>query len=257
MQQIQFLDAIVANKLLEEQESNKRAQDLAGRLSGSILGNPLLFQILHMIGVPEKNIDEYVLRKFQRGHHVEAWIMTHIPGLVIDKDDKQQEISYRGVTGHIDAVVNMKEWDMPKLGIIPHEVKSVTNMKYKRIEKAMEADWQHQLQAGMYAMALEASHFMIHYVASDDYRILSLLYETKSIEDDVDRIIDEVMQQISTGELPPFVARLDWQNNKDYQNYPAWSDLTQDEANKKLKKEYPHAYKRLQSLAAMVKGGDE
>lgn len=256
MQKTNFLDAVVANKLLEEQQDNKRQRELVGRLSGSILGSPLLFQLLHMIGVPEKSIDEYVLRKFQRGHHVEAWIMEHLPGIIPTPDDKQHDIIYRGVTGHIDAVVDMKEWDMPKLGIIPHEVKSVTNLKYKRIEKSGGADWQHQMQAGMYALALNADHFMIHYVASDDYRISSMLYETKEIAADIDRVIDEVLEQLATGKLPVFVARLDWQNNKDYQNYPAWSELTEDQVNKKLKKEYPHAYKRLQSLAASMEGGD-
>lgn len=256
MKKVPYLDAIIANKLLEEQKDNKRQKELADKLSGSILGNPLQAQVLHMIGVPSKDIDEYVLRKFQRGHHVEAWIMTHLPGVIVPKDESQLTVEYRGATGHLDALVEMKVWGMPELGTIPHEVKSVTNMKYKRIEKAGVADWQHTLQAGMYAMALNSSHFMIHYVASDDYRIESMLYETSEVADEIDRIIDEIIDQLATGELPAFVPRLGWQANPEYQNYPIWHSLNKDEANTKLKKEYPDAYKRLQAYAAKMGGGE-
>ena len=257
MRKISFLDAVVANTLLEEQKDNRRKQELVGKLSGSILGNTLQSQVLHMIGVPDSEIEEFVLRKFQRGHHVEAWILTHIPGLIDTTDEKQHSVEYRGATGHVDALVDMKEWNMPELGIIPHEVKSIANAAYawmfgakaKHNAEGNKAKWGHQLQAGMYALALNADHFMIHYIAADDYRIESFLYETSEIAEDVDRIIDEVIEQLSTGRVPVFTARQDWQNKPDYQNYKAWVDLGEDEAQEKLKKKYPKCYERLQFYA--------
>jgi CRISPR/Cas system-associated exonuclease Cas4 (RecB family) len=244
MQTVDFLQNIIANKLLQEQKESKRKEELVGKLSGSILGHPLQTQILHMIGVPTEPIDEYTLRKFQRGHHVEKWILEQMPGFI----DTQEGVEYRGAVGHIDALIDMEKWDMPKLGKIPHEIKSTSNASFKWIARD-GAKWTHKLQACMYAMALESPAFMIHYVAADDYRIASYLFKTEEMAEDVDRIIDEVIEQLKTGRLPVFIAREDWQNNKDYQNYPQWSSLGEDEANEKLQKEHPAAYKNLLAYA--------
>jgi hypothetical protein len=245
-----FLENVISNNLLREQIGNKRHTELMGKLSGSILGSPLQAQILHMLGIGEKQQDPYVLRKFQRGHDVEAWVMKHVPGLT----DRQTDITYRGARGHIDALVDMAEWDAPELGVIPHEIKSVTNAAYKWIKRS-GAKWSHKLQAGMYALATDADYFMIHYIASDDYRILSFLFDIKEIAPDVDLIIDEVEDQLMSGLLPEFKSREDWQNNKEYQNYPTWSSLTQEELMLKLESEYPDAYERLISYAKK-KGGE-
>ncbi len=260
MKVLQYLDNTISNNLLEEQKENRRGRDLVQKLSGSTLGQPLQTQILHILGVPEKSQESYVLRKFQRGHHVEAYVMKHMPGLltpaqilefakekdaIADVDGEGQAVlTYRGATGHIDGIVDMAAWDEPHLGIIPHEVKSVTNAAFKWIVGG-KAKKSHQLQAGMYAMALKVPFYMIHYVASDDYRIESMLFDTKDIAPEVDGIITEVAEQLEKGILPAFTPREDWQANKDYQNYPMWSDLTEEECMAKLSTEYPEAYKKL------------
>ncbi len=165
----------------------------------------------------------------------------------------QAVIGYRSAKGHIDGLVDMKEWDEPLLGIIPHEVKSITNANYKWISRRMEANWHHKLQAGMYALALGCEQYIIHYVAADDYRILSMLFDTEDIAADIENVITEVEEQLTKGFVPAFVAREAWQTNPDYQNYPEWSGLNPDNATEKLAREYPEAYKKLLSLK---KGGE-
>lgn len=247
MKLIQYLDNVIANNLLEEQEQSERKRELHGRLSGSILGAPLQEQVLHILNIPQKELDSYVLRKFIRGHHVEAWAMTQIPGVV----DDQAELTYRGASGHIDALVDMSKWEdkeLQDLGVIPHEIKSITNAAFKYLNKTKTAKWGHKLQAGMYALATNSDHYMIHYIASDDYRIFSMLYETKEIAADIDQIISEVADTLKSGIVPVFEARETWQDNPLYQKYPTWVGLTQEECMAKLEKEYPTAYQRLQSF---------
>jgi hypothetical protein len=272
MKILSYLDNAIANALLIAQQDSKRSLDLSRSLSGSILGAPLQEQILHIIGVPKKQIDPYVLRKFERGHHVEAWVMDNMLGLlnteqiiayaksrgaVVGVDEEGQAmINYRIAKGHVDAIVDMKAWDMPEIGIIPHEVKSITNANWNRLfggkmYKEPDAKWSHKLQAGMYAKALFAGHFVIHYVASDDYRIMSLLYKTDEISSDIDQIITEVEEQLVLGQVPIFTPREAWQGGvtgKQYANYPAWMDLDHEQLQEKLKKEYPEAYERLLSF---------
>lgn len=271
MKVLGYLDNTIANSLLTGHLEDKKTRPVTDSLTGSILGQPLQSQILKIIGVPEAAFDPYVLRKFERGHHVEDWVMGLMPGKLTPAEIKQlaklrpaivgvdkagqAQVLYKGVKGHIDGLVDMSAWDEPDLGIIPHEVKSVTNAAYKWIDKSNQAKWGHKLQIGFYAMALEVTTFMIHYIASDDYRIKSMLYNTTDIISDINAIIDEVNAQLATGVLPTFVSREDWQNNKEYQNYPMWSDLSLDEANEKLQEEFPEAYERLQSF--VMKGGDK
>ena len=56
-----------------------------GWLSASRLNDPLLWQVLYVLGVPQKPIDEYTLRKFLRGNHVEDWLLSNM-----DCIDKQK-----------------------------------------------------------------------------------------------------------------------------------------------------------------------
>lgn len=264
MKIVGYLDALISNNLLQEQLDSTRHRELRGRLSGSILGSPLQEQILHILGIPEKQIDPYTLRKFKRGQDVEDWVMSQMPGLV----GQQGDIEYRGATGHLDGEVDMSLWedpDLQELGIIPHEIKSITNAAFKWLLKRPVAKWHHSLQAGMYAMARGKDHFMIHYIASDDYRIFSMLYDINEIDKEhetsirqaVDDVISEVSDQIALGKIPAFQAREPWQDNSDYQKYPTWATLTEDECMSKIQLEYPDAYNRLISLSQKAKGGEE
>lgn len=235
----QTIDRTISKVLIAKQEEEKANRKSSGKLSASILGYPVLWQILKVLGVPDKKFDEYTLRKFLRGNHVEEWIVNNMTGIV----ERQKFVEYKDCIGFVDVLVDTKDYEF-KLGIIPHEVKSVTNFKFKRIEKSGEADPQHKLQACFYAMALKSNHYAIDYVASDDYRIRSCIYEVNSTVKEVDQIIDTFQQTLKSKKLPKFTPRYDWQNKPDYQNYVEWNTLDEAGLMTKLEKEYPLQFKQ-------------
>lgn len=224
-----FVSRTLIDKNIEESLNHKSS----GKLSASMLGSPLQWQVLKLMGVPQKDLDEYVLRKFQRGKDVEKWLVENIPGKV----DTQVFVEYRDTVGYIDVLVDTKDYDT-NFGIIPQEVKSVANMKYQNIVKSGKADRGHILQACLYALAKGAKHFGVVYIASDDYRILNYIYDTADYKAEVDGIIDRFNAQMDKKEVPVFEPEEVWQKNPNYSSYPLWTNLTQEEVNKKYKEEY-------------------
>ena len=196
---IQIGSAIVVRALEKE-----KTHISSGKLSASKLGSPLQWQILYVRGVPSKEIDEYTYRKFLRGNHVEDWLIGEIKCV-----DKQKFVEYRNVVGYADAIIDTKDWQFP-CGIIPLEIKSVANSKFKRIVKEKNADRGHKLQAGLYALALGYDNFAVCYVAADDYRIHTYIYETKDIKEEIDRIIDRFDEAIKIPKVPEFEATESW-----------------------------------------------
>jgi len=182
-------------------------------LSPSRLGWPVQWQVLYALGVPQKPLDEYTLRKFYRGHEVEDKVAE-----MCKLEGRQTPIEYRGIKGFADAVKNG----------IPYEIKSVTNMKFKHIQK-QGADRSHKLQATCYALALGVPQYAICYVASDDYRILTLVYQTSKSEEMVNKIIFEFQEWMAEKAIPPFNAIEAWQASSDYNMYPDWSELSPDQ----------------------------
>lgn len=217
--------------LTEANEKKSRKHKSSGKLSAGMLGSPLQWQILKHLNVEQRPIDAYTLRKFKRGVDIEAWLQKHIPGLI----DDQKFVEYRQTVGYIDALVDTESYNYP-VGIIPHEIKSVTNAKYKWITSRGVPDDGHILQAGLYALAIGSDHFAIDYIASDDLRLTSFLLETKDYKERIDNIIDEYQEQLKKKEIPVFVPLQKWQANKIYNNYPSWSDLNQEEIKEKAKR---------------------
>lgn len=205
-----------------------------------MLGQPLQWQILKLIGVPSKEIDEYTLRKFQRGKDVEQWVVDKMVGI----KETQKFVEYKDCVGYVDALVDTKDYQF-KCGVIPHEIKSVANFKFKRIEKAGEPDHSHLLQGAFYALALGVDNFAIDYVASDDYRIKTWVFNTEEYKEEIDGIIDEVYNTLKEGKLPTFEPKEDWQKNEKYNNFPEWSELDVFALDNKLSKEYKEQYKKL------------
>ena len=237
------------DKLVGEQIAKKNAEDRAdhvssGKLSASMLGQPVQWQILKMIGVPGKEVDEYVLRKFKRGNDVEDWLVSAMPGVV----DTQKAIEYRNCVGFVDAMVDSSGYQK-KCGIIPHEIKSVSNAKYRRIISAKKPDSGHLMQACLYALAVDSEHFAVDYVATDDYRIETYVIDRKDHEREVNSVIDEFEFTLKSGKLPDFVAKEKWQSMPNYCSYPEFVNLKSNEAMVKLKELYPESFKRLAELA--------
>lgn len=210
-----IIQEIIAQKVLEEQEE----REPSGRLSASRLGWPLQWQMLHTFKVPQPPVDEYTLRKFQRGKDVENRIMKWLA----PRDEQMQvECQYRDVVGFADVVLQY-----------PIEIKSVTNasFKYKQKEGASRG---HRLQGMLYAKALGFDTFGVAYVASDDYRVLCFEYP---VTDEVDEVIDAYEKQVELGVVPEFVPAEDWQAMEKYNSYPDWQKLTAEQIANKLDEE--------------------
>ena len=225
------LDTLIDTALVAENKKREDEHKLSGKLSASMLGDPLQVQILKAIGVPQKPVDEYTLRKFLRGNHVEEWFVNAIPTV-----EKQKHVEYRDAHGYADAIVDTKDWDHP-VGIIPLEVKSVTNLKFKRIESTGQADRSHKLQAGFYALSEGTTAFAIAYVASDDYRTRIELYETAEVAQEIEDIITRFdaakKDWEDNGKLPAFEAEEKWMADPKYAKFPDFITLSPQQAAEK------------------------
>ena len=129
----QTIDRLVSKKLVAQNKKEREAHTPSGKLSASILGNPLQWQILKVIGVPQKDLEPYTLRLFQRGRDVEDWFIKQI-----DVVDSQKDVEYRGVVGIMDALIDTTDYEF-NLGEVPNEIKSVKGTAYKWIEREGEA----------------------------------------------------------------------------------------------------------------------
>jgi hypothetical protein len=161
-------------------------------------------------------MDEYTLRKFQRGNDVEDRIASWLD---LPPDKTQVQVSYRGVVGFADAVMEY-----------PIEIKSCTNRAFKwRQEEGPSRS--HRLQGMLYAKALGFDTFGVAYVASDDYRVLCF---EEPVTTEVDESIDAYESQVKLGTVPVFEAKESWQASADYSPYPEWTKLTAEEIAAKL-----------------------
>src|SRR3990172_982421 len=86
-----YLDRLISEKLIKQQEN----REPSGKLSASKLWWPLQWQILATQFGLKSHIDDYTLRKFQRGHDVEEWFVKQI-----EPKETQKFLEYRGVIGY-------------------------------------------------------------------------------------------------------------------------------------------------------------
>jgi hypothetical protein len=240
MIKLTFIDKYIEETLLKENEERSKNHRSSGKLSASMLGQPIQWQILKIIGVPQDDLQEYTIRKFKRGDHVESWLVDRMIGV----EETQKFVEYNNVVGYLDVLIDMSKWNLD-YGILPHEIKSVSNMKYKQIQRRNEPDEHHALQGALYALALDKDHFCIDYVATDDYRVETYLLETKDYKDKVDEIVTAFNNALKEKIVPKFEAIMKWQENDKYNNYLEFKDLTPEEIDVKLKNEYPDVYKVL------------
>jgi len=223
------LDRLISKRLIDQTNTERELRTPSGKLSASMLAWPLQWQILKIVGIGTKPFDEYTLRKFERGNHVEKWLIDNMEGVVAT----QKFLTYQGAIGYADAIVNTKGYEH-NFGIMPHEVKSVSNAKFKRILSQGKPDTGHILQACFYALAENSKYFAIDYVSTDDYRIETYILNTKGYEkavtDAISAFNDALIAYTEHGTIPEFVAKEKWQEKIDYCNYPTFKDLTAEEA---------------------------
>lgn len=227
----QTISRTIDKKLIEANKAREKSHNRSGKLSAGKLGQPLQWQVLHTLGVPSEPFDAYTLRKLKRGVDVEEWLVGQMDGVI----DTQVFCEYRNVVGYVDALVDHENYEF-KLGVIPHEVKSVANSKFKYIEKRLVPDESHALQGALYALALGKGYFAINYVASDDYRIECFILDTANYKSEIDSLIDEydkAMEAYHTdGSIPVFEPKEKWQVNKKYNGYHEYADMTASQLKK-------------------------
>ena len=229
------INRAIDSRLVAQNKLREKLHNSSGKLSASKLGDPVQWQILHTLGVSKKELDPYTLRKFLRGNDVESWLVDFVPGLV----SKQLFLQYRDVVGYADTVVDTKDYDF-NLGVVPLEIKSVTNANYKWIKKGSGPNEGHQLQAAFYGLAMEAEQALLAYVASDDYRVKCFVVEVADYREKIDGIIDRYNEAKTVWEkeglIPVFEPVEKWQENKKYNSYSDFIGLSGKEAGDLVRK---------------------
>lgn len=223
------LNKFIEAELLAENARKSAEHQSSGKLSASMLYMPLRFQVLKTIGAPRKQMDAYVISKLQRGDTVELWLVEYLEkhGSLVDK---QKFVEYRDTVGYVDALVDSDKMQFNK-GIMPHEIKSVTNAKLRKIAKDGSVDYHYKLQGCLYALALGAEYYAIDVVSAEaPFNFTVGIFPTREMKNAVDTIIDqynEAMEAWNTKrELPPFAPNkmVAWTANLNYAPFaPEWA----------------------------------
>lgn len=245
------IDKIITQNVRIADELKSAQHTPSGKLSAGRLGKPLLEQVLSLIGVPTNPYSDYSLRKFARGNQVEAWFLE-----MFKPEQSQVEVIAGGVIGVIDCikdstiheVKSIKNSQFPYIN--PENRTKRKNWKTGKLEPQYQGpQWEHMLQGGVYALALNQPEFWIDYITADDMRIVSHLITTVAIAPDIAKIVLEIDKQLKTGMLPVFKPRVEFhakpEYGKVYSGYTEWLDLPPALAMTKLKGQFPDAYKKL------------
>ena len=261
-----FVNAYIDAELIRENKERDAKHTSSGKLSASMLYQPVRFQVLKTLGAPRKEFDAYTLAKFKRGRDVEDWYVKQLRGagvLVEDVDSKAKFITklktmctqiikgisegddylkirknyennlpgvdqdlatYKECIGYVDSVIDTNKMQAKK-GIIPNEIKSVTNMKMKMIKKT-GIDWHYKIQAALYALAMGVDHFAVTIVSAEDLRAETHIFQTREMKRDVDNAIDLYQKALKdwneSKKLPVFEANehVKWTGNLQYAMFP-------------------------------------
>ena len=229
-----FVNAYIDAELIRENKERDAKHTSSGKLSASMLYQPVRFQVLKTLGAPRKEFDAYTLAKFKRGRDVEEWYVEQLRGagvlvdpsrydndkLKVDTLHSQPFVIYRECIGYTDSVINT-DLMQAKKGIIPNEIKSVTNMKMKRIKKT-GIDWHYKIQACLYALAMGVDHYAVTVISAEDLRSDMQIFQTREMKRDVDHAISEYMKAMENWKkdhsLPMFEANehVKWTGNIKY-----------------------------------------
>lgn len=203
------LNSKIDANLVAENEAREHEHESSGKLSASMLYQPLRFQILKTLGAPRKPFDVYLLGKFARGNQCEDWFVDQLKKVDL-LVDTQRKLSYRDCIGFADAVVDTDKM-FAKKGIIPYEIKSVNNAKLKRIQ-ATEVDYHYRLQACLYALAMGVDYYAVTVISGEDLQRYPYIFNINDggIKADVEKAITAYQEALERWNkdkvLPPFIA---------------------------------------------------
>lgn len=248
------INQYIDNKLITDNKEREAKHEPSGKLSASTLYQPLRFQVLKTLGAPRKEFDAYTLAKFKRGQDVEVWYVEQLKGsgvLVTNNEilesygltvtDGQPQANYRDAIGYIDSVIDTNKMQAKK-GLIPNEIKSVTNMKLKRIDKT-GIDWHYQIQACFYALAMGVDYYAVTIISAEDLRSQTHIFPVSNMKTDVEIAIEDYQKAMNDWEtrriLPEFEANpnVAWTKNLKYAMFePEWVENGDAWAIKELEK---------------------
>lgn len=201
----QFIDS----ELIRLNTERSEAHESRGGLSASMLYQPLRFQVLKSLGAPRREIDPYVLGKFKRGTDVEDWYVEQLQNMNCLVSG-QKEVFYRETRGFIDALVDTKDWQF-KCGVLPLEVKSITNAKLRRVKKT-GIDWHYKLQACLYALAEGSEHYAVTIISAEDLRTETYIFKTREMANDVDKRISAYIKAMEDWRKDRVLPKLEVQD---------------------------------------------
>lgn len=235
-----YINKFIEDDLIAENMRKEADHVSSGKLSASALFQPLRFQVLKSIGVPRKPMDAYTISKFQRGDAVEEWFAQKLAkaGVLVEQ---QKFIEYRGAIGYADAIVDSDKM-LFKKGIMPHEIKSVTNAKLRQIAKGQGVDWHYKLQGAFYALGEGSDYFAIDIVSAEaPFNLTVNVCQTNEMKSAVDTAIDqyeEAMEAWRTKHVLPKFApnpRVAWTANLNYSMFdPEWATKSDEWALKQI-----------------------
>jgi hypothetical protein len=253
----------IHEKLKDEEAAKQAAYTRSGLISGGKLGQPTLWAVLDILGVP-RDFDPYLLGKFRRGNDVEARAIDFLTGIDISQVEAGATVSapetailtgdfiwqatagYRGGVGFVDLA------QLAPSGNIFHEVKSATKMAYDKVAatgrskgNAPEPYYHHCIQLAYYCIGEGVTRGFLHYFNADDYRLTSFAINPLDYKEEIDKEIDDIESVFLSQQLPSFEAFLPYHKAYRHSTYPEWNSLTPQQATDKLKREYPEAYKKL------------
>jgi len=250
------VDEYINKELIKDNKERQLKHKASGKLSASMLFQPVKFQVLKTIGVPRKPFDVYTLGKFKRGRDVETWYVEELKksGVLVEDpkvlwkynlqldEDKQPQATYRECIGYIDSIIDTDKMES-KVGIIPNEIKSIVNMKWRRVKKT-GIDWHYKIQACFYALAMGVEHYAVTIVSAEDLRRETHIFEVSKMKKYVDHAIGQYMIAMARFNkdltLPKFEANehVKWTGDLKYAMFsPEWANNPDSWVLEQLKKE--------------------
>lgn len=262
----------IGEKLKSEDEAKRAAYERSGKISGGKLGQPTLWAVLDMIGVP-RDFDPYLLGKFKRGNDVEARAINFLTGIEADKVEPgvevqseegailkgtfilQAEQGYRGGTGYIDLLQLLTD------KTIKHEIKSSTKLAYDKISASgryrgiVDVEngtgvpyYHHAIQLAYYCLEDDDDIAYLHYFNADDYRLTTFAINPNDYKEEIDKEIDDIQLAFATKQLPSFEAFLPYHKAYMKGTYGEWNGLTPQQMIEKLEREFPEQYQKFMTM---------
>lgn len=226
----------IIRKYLENQsqiEGGKHKK--SGLLSPSKFANTTQVAVLQMLEVPADPPDDRLLRIWERGHQIEAYLVSTIEKATSMQATTQEKVEYKKAIGLYDFIWNDHLY----------EVKSVSCNRIRRIKKENEPQLSHAIQTTFYLLATGRSEGTIIYIVPDTLEIKEFTIKAEAYKSELDLRIIEIYNALYSGTIPDHQAREDWHDKQLYSNYPEFWNKTGKECIAIIKDKYPKSFELL------------